>query len=121
MLKPGVPSAAVGGALRIRRKMLGRDLRDMLLHVAALAGPVGLGAAERRDVLEVLMLGGLPREEVLIVELGGIARAVDQPDLSSAGERRPVVRKQMLDEAAHRRNPGAGRDQDRVGQAAAAA
>ena len=67
--------------------MLCRDLRDMLLHISALTSPIGLGAAEGRDVLEVLMLGGLPREEVTIVKLGRIARSVDQPDLPATAER----------------------------------
>ena len=55
-------------------------------------------------------------KKVLIVKLGRIARAVDQPDLPAPVERWPVVRKQMLNKPAHGRDPGAGGDQDRIGK-----
>ena len=62
------------------------------------------------------MLGGFPCEKVLIVKLGRIAGSVNQPDLPAGVERWPVVRKQMLNKPAHGRDPGAGRDQDRIGK-----
>src|SRR6202789_3762688 len=88
----------------------------MLLDVPALARPIRLRAAEGRDVFEVLMLGGLPFEELPIVKLGRIARAVDQPDFSAPAKRWPTIRKEMLNEAAHRSYAGAGSDKDGVGQ-----
>ena len=91
------------------------DLGDVCLDVAAEAGPVGLGAAERDQIVEVGMAGGKGGELVVVVEFGLMPRAVDQPDVFPVAAVGPTLWKQPLRKTAHGRDAGSGGDQDGVG------
>ena len=91
------------------------DGADVVLNIAAQAGPAFVGTAERGKVMEVGITGGEGFEFFAIVELGFMARTVYAPDFLAFATIRSTLREEPLHEAAHGGDTGAGGDEDGVG------
>ncbi len=91
------------------------DLRDVILNVTAQAGPLGLGAAERGQVVEVGRALGQRGELVVVVHVGFVARAVDEPDLLALAAVGAIGGEEPLRVGAHGRDVRAGGDEDGIG------
>jgi len=91
------------------------DAGEVILDVAAEAGPALLGAAQSGEVMEVGMARRKCLELFVVVEIRFVACAVDEPDIFSVGEVGTVDGKEVLEEAAHGSDAGSGSDEDGVG------
>jgi len=100
------------------------DFGGVLLHVAAQSGPGREGAGERGQVMEVGLTAGEGFELFLVVDVGFVTGAVDEPDVFAvaailsriwAGVRSVFWGKQPLREPAHGGDAGAGGEKDGVG------
>src|SRR5262245_25371825 len=90
-----------------------QDLAYPVLHVATIALPL-LGCAAQRDhVMKVLVLARNRFKIIAVVDLRLQTRTIDQVDQLAIVPWMFFV-KEPLDEAAHRRDTGAGRDHDTV-------
>ena len=91
------------------------DLFDVHLDVAAEAGPAIVGAAEGGQVVEVGLASLEGFELLAIVDVSLVAGAVDEPYLLAVAAVGTAGWKQVLGEAAHGSDAGAGGDEDGVG------
>jgi len=96
------------------------DLGGVLLHITAQSGPDGESARERGQVMEVGLAPGEGFELFLVVHVGFVTCAVDEPDVFAvaavgAGVRSGFGGKEPLREATHGGDAGAGGEKDGVG------
>ena len=86
----------------------------MLLHIAVLPLPVFSRAAEGHDVMEVTEVMRYEIEEIFVVNICWIARAVHEVNLLVLMMR--WIGKQPLNKSADGSDAGAGCDQDGIAQ-----
>src|ERR1700761_4029347 len=96
--------------------VLAGNLLDLLLHIAAVASPLWLRAAQGFSIEEIRPRGSYLFEIVFVVNLRLVPRAVDEPQVLAFASILTAFRKQVLHEAAHGCNSRSGRDQNTVGE-----
>ena len=114
----GGVAGSTGGYGQRLAKPLGafpNNSRNMVLHVAAEADPAVQRTAQCGQVVEIRMLCVERLELFLIVDIGFVAGAVDEPYLFAPATVGATLREEPLRIAAHGRNACSRCNQDRIG------
>src|SRR5579863_951126 len=87
----------------------------MLLYVAAEAGPMLVGPAQRRHVMEIRLAGAERFEFISVVQFAFVARAINHPDVSPIAAIGAIFGEQPLRITAHGSNAGSRGDKYGIG------